>query len=99
MAVCQPRICQGIFWILGDRSLKIFGSLLQVCAGPSVPKVAASQVKLMRLRIISRALRYRRLFRARELCLQRLSNRFRDLALHCENISEFSIVNVCPEMA
>ena len=38
------------------------------------------------------------LFGAGEFCLQRVGNCFRDLALDCENVSQFAIVSVGPEM-
>ena len=98
MAVGQSRVGQGIFWILRDRLLKIFGRLLQVCAGPAVPKVAAFQVKLMRLGVIGRARRKHMLRRAAQLCLQRISNAFRDLAFDRENVGQLAIVGVGPKM-
>src|ERR1700687_4617739 len=51
--VGQSRIREGIIWILLDRLLEIFDSLLRSVLRPLLPRIAALQVKLIRFRIAS----------------------------------------------
>src|SRR5439155_24662795 len=62
------------------------------------PKVAAFQVKLMRLEIFSWAGGKHMFRRAAQLRLQRLGDRFRNLALNRKDISQFSIEGFSPKM-
>src|ERR1700682_6850619 len=98
MAVRQARKGQSVSGVLADRLLEIIGRLLEICAGPSVPKVAASQVKLMRLGVFSWARRKHMFRRAAQLRPQSIGNTFRNVAFDRKNVRQFAVVNVGPEM-
>ena len=84
--VSQPRIGQGVLWILVDRLFEIVDSLSQIRAGALVPEISTLEIKFMSLGVLRRLGSDSIFLRAGELRLQRIGDRFRDLAFYRKDI-------------
>src|SRR5205823_8698779 len=98
MRISQADIGEGIVRILRDRLIVVLDRFAQVRAGPLLGEKFPSEIEFVCFWIYGWCFRDRAFLRPGESCLQRLCDSFRDLTFDSEDVGEFSIVSVSPEV-
>src|SRR6266403_6338500 len=98
MRISQADIGERIVRVLCDRLIVVLDGFAQVRASSLLGEKFSSEIKLVSFRIHRRHFRNRILLGTAESCLQRLGDRFRNLALDREYVGQFAIVSLGPEM-
>ena len=98
VGVGQTSIGQRIIWIARDRLLIEGDRFRDVVPRTPLPKRPAFVIKLICGRIVRRLRRHHLLLWAGQLRLQCIGNRLRDLAFDREDVDQFPIISLRPEM-
>src|SRR5262249_23526911 len=94
----QSGVSQRVIRIACNRLLIKSDRLSEIFAATFAPERSAFQIKLVCGQVACRLGRYHLLLLTGQLRLQRFGDRCRDVAFDCENISQFAVVSVRPEL-
>src|SRR5687767_2997741 len=97
----EARVCGGIVRIDLDRPPETGGCLIEHLTIPLDPidELATLQKEIMGVHVLRSAIDYQRSFRLAECHLQRSHDLLCDVVLDLENVREFTVVSLGPEMS